>query len=78
MIHEFLSEITTKLPAILTRNDIKAHFGSLISKGYLANLDSKGFGPKRCRIGNKVAYKREDFVEWLSSRMRDKEAISTH
>lgn len=61
--------IMPQLPCLLTRKDISRHFGTLISPRYLANLDSKGHGPRKLKIGNKVAYRKEDFVEWLSDRM---------
>ena len=64
----FLSTILPQLPSLLTRKDIGKHFGTLISPGYLANLDSEGKGPQKYRIGHKVVYKREDFVAWLTSR----------
>ena len=34
----------------------------------IANLDSEGKGPKRMRIGRKVAYLTEDLLEWLAAR----------
>lgn len=74
MPESYFSEILPSLPSLLTRKDISKHFGTLISKGYLANLDSLGKGPKKIRLGQKVVYKREDFVAWLDSRAQ---AIST-
>jgi len=37
------------------------------SKGTMQNLDSEGRGPKAVVIGGKVAYRREDLVEWLNT-----------
>jgi hypothetical protein len=34
----------------------------------LANLDSLGEGPKRMRVGRKVAYMTEDLLSWLELR----------
>jgi len=34
----------------------------------LANLDSLGEGPKRMRVGRKVAYLTEDLLGWLALR----------
>lgn len=68
MANEWLNEMLPELPHILTRRDIRKFFGSLISPRYLANLDSEKKGPKRAKIGHKVVYRREDFVEWLTAR----------
>lgn len=68
MPENFFATLVHELPALLTRKDIGKFFGSLISPRYLANLDSIGNGPKRARIGQKVVYKREDFLEWLQRR----------
>ena len=50
---------------VIARKDINVHLGGLISSGYLANLDSKGLGPKALKSGRRVAYLREDLVAWL-------------
>ena len=70
MSESFFGNVLAEMPGILTRKDIKAFFGSFISSGYLANLDSLNKGPDRCRVGNKVVYRKEDFVSWLESRIR--------
>ena len=65
----YLKDVLPFLPNLLTRKDIKKFFGNLISPRYLANLDSEQKGPKRAKIGQKVVYKREDFIDWLSTRL---------
>lgn len=69
MNKNILTNLAETLPQILTRKDIGKFFGSLISPRYLANLDSSKKGPKKARIGHKVVYQREDFLEWLNSRI---------
>ena len=69
MSESFFGNVLAEMPGILTRKDIKTFFGSFISPGYLANLDSLNKGPDRCRVGNKVVYRKEDFVSWLESRI---------
>ena len=69
MLPDWLKDILPELPMLLTRKDIEKFFGHLISVRYLANLDSEGKGPKRTRIGRKVAYTREDWAEWLAGRV---------
>jgi len=68
-VHPDLASIASKMPEFITRKDIAKYFGSFISIGYLANLDSLGKGPERLRIARKVLYQRDKFLAWLGSRM---------
>jgi predicted DNA-binding transcriptional regulator AlpA len=63
-----LSEIRLELPPIIARDQVYKLLGGVISGKTLANLDSDGKGPKRIRIGRKVAYKTDDLLEWLEAR----------
>lgn len=69
MSEGFFENLLPEMPNILTRKDIRRFFGSYISPRYLANLDSLNKGPERCRVGGKVVYRKEDFVDWLESRI---------
>lgn len=60
---EFLEQA---LPPIIARMEIERFAPGLISAGRLANLDSLGKGPRQIRIGRKVGYTRQDFINWLS------------
>ena len=62
---EYLKE---NLPPIISRDHVPKLLGGVISSKTLANLDSEGKGPKRIRIGRKVAYLREDLIEFLEKR----------
>jgi len=68
-----LSELLKTLPPVIPRKDIDRYLGGLVSKGYLANLDSQGKGPRRFVAGRHVAYLRSDLVEWLSRRSQSDE-----
>lgn len=68
-----LSELLKTLPPVVPRKDIDRYLGGLVSKGYLANLDSQGLGPKRFISGRHVAYLRSDLVAWLSLRCQTEE-----
>lgn len=69
MKHEVnLSELGSKLPPIIARDHVETLLGGVISSKRLANLDSLGEGPKRMRIGRKVAYLTEDLLGWLETR----------
>lgn len=54
--------------AIVTRPEVRSFTGGLMKGSYLANLDAKGEGPPRVRIGQKWAYNVQDFVDWLRQR----------
>jgi len=62
-----LSSLLTALPPIVVRKNIEKHLDGFISRGYLANLDSQGRGPKAIKSERRVAYLREDLVEWLEN-----------
>lgn len=63
-----LTELLKTLPPMIARKDIDRYLGGIISKGYLANLDSKGEGPPKVKIGKNVGYLRRPLVEWLAAR----------
>jgi len=68
MKHFDLKSLAEKLPPIISRDHIEKLLGGVVSAKRMANLDSLGEGPKRLRIGRKVAYRTEDLLEWLESR----------
>ena len=63
-----LSELRDALPEIVPHCRIDELLGGIISRGYLANLNSEGKGPERFRIGRKTCYKRDILVSWLEGR----------
>jgi len=63
-----LAELLKTLPPMIARKDIDRYLGGIISKGYLANLDSKGAGPPKVKIGKNIGYLRRHLVEWLAAR----------
>jgi len=65
-----LENLSGCLPPIISRDHVEKYLGGVISKKTLANLDSEGRGPKRMRIGRKIAYLTEDLLEWLSLRAK--------
>jgi hypothetical protein len=67
-----LSTLSEILPPIIMRSDVPKYLPGLFSRGHLQNLDSQHRGPKKIRIScgdvtahARVAYIREDFLEWL-------------
>ena len=65
--------LENELPPVFARCDVGKFLGGLISPAYLANLDCLKRGPKSIRIGRKVGYFREDFLEWLVGRSSARE-----
>jgi hypothetical protein len=68
MKHFDLQSLAEKLPPIISRDHVEDLLGGVISAKRMANLDSLGQGPRRIRIGRKVAYRTEDLLEWLEGR----------
>jgi len=64
-----LEHLKDELPPILTRQMAAAASGGAFTRGTLANLDSKGQGPKRAILGGKAVYMRDDYIEWLAGRI---------
>jgi len=54
------------LPPLVSRKVASEALGGLISPKTLCHRDAAGSGPKeRIKLGRKVAYPREAFVEWV-------------
>lgn len=66
-----LSDLVPILPPVIARDHVEKLLGGIISSKSLANLDSLGEGPKRMRVGRKVAYRTDDLLEWLSNRTKN-------
>ena len=68
-IELLISELDRSLPPAFARSKIDRHF-DLYSPGYLATLDSDGFGPEgSIRCGRHVIYQKKPFLEWLRRRL---------
>lgn len=61
------TEIREMLPAVFTRKQAASCLNGLLSAHSLSNLDSLGQGPAKQRIGRRVMYERETFVDWLEN-----------
>ncbi|WP_034627354.1 hypothetical protein [Desulfocurvibacter africanus] len=62
-------QLLSILPPLFSRKEASKSLGGLLSAKTLANLDSKGIGPKgRIQIAGKVAYTREAFIDWVIAR----------
>jgi len=63
---ESLEEV---LPVVLWRHrwpEYREKYGLPFARGTMQNRDSEGRGPKAGKVGKRIYYRREDFLEWLS------------
>ncbi len=56
---------------IVLRTQVKELTCGLFQPRTLANLDSRGKGPKKYSCGGKVYYHTVDFLNWLSSKIEE-------
>lgn len=68
---QLFKKLENTLPAVFSRQEAARQLGYAISAKTLANLDAKGLGPsQKLHIGGKVAYEKENFLEWLKERIK--------
>ncbi len=66
----FFTALEQSLPAVFTRHTASQALGGLIAVKTFSNLDALGQGvPNKVRIGNKVGYERDSFIQWLKARL---------
>ena len=67
-----LEDLRSKWPSTLVpRERIYEFSGGLINPRTMANLDSRGEGPDRMRIGKKVAYPLDSLIEWMKNKIKN-------
>lgn len=54
--------------AFVARTEVSNFSGGLVNVKTIANLDSQKQGPPRVRVGRKIAYPVDSFIQWLESR----------
>ena len=68
---QFFSALEKALPPVFTRKTASEVIGGLISAKTMSNADALGRGPReRVRVGNRVGYTRDSFLEWLAGKVR--------
>ena len=75
MKEKLLEYLKVQLPPVFGRTAIEKLMPGLINARTLANDDYKGQGPISYKLGSKRMYKRDDFIEWLSSRITSIESV---
>ena len=67
--NDLFDELGQRWPsAIVARERLSDFTGGLISGKYMANLDCKGEGPPRLKIGRKIAYPTKSLIVWIRNR----------
>lgn len=68
---QLFKKLENSLPAVFSRQEAAKQLGYAISAKTLSNLDAKGLGPsQKLRIGGKVVYEKESFLDWLKERIK--------
>ncbi len=67
-----LQQLRMELPPTFSRQFVASRLGGLITAKTLSNLDAKNEGPPhKISIGRKIAYERDDFLDWLEKRLQN-------
>ncbi len=67
----FFDRLHDELPPVFTREFAAEKTGNIFSAKTLSNIDSSGTGPSvKVRIGKKVGYERESFIQWLKNKVK--------
>lgn len=70
--NSLIERLRDELPPTFTRQFVCEKLGGLITPKTLANLDSLREGPGgRIRVGKKIGYQRDDFLDWLERRIQN-------
>jgi len=73
---ELLREIEQVLPPIFAEQAIPDLLPGWYSNRHLANLRSKGLGPKSFKLGRRVMYRRSDFLAWIEERLETEDSTA--
>lgn len=70
---DLLEKLKEQLPPIFSRETASKMLGGIFSPKTLSNFDAAKKGPpKRIKFGKKVAYEKNDFIEWLEGMYKEK------
>lgn len=72
MNNELFEKLKASWPSpLVARSEVSRFSGGLLNSRTMANLDAKGEGPGKIPFGrNKVAYSRDDLIDWMINRIR--------
>lgn len=64
-----IENLRKTLPPTFTRNATPPLIGNVYKYQTLCNMDNMGKGAPSTKLGNRVIYEKESFLEWLSGRL---------
>lgn len=56
---------------IVARSEVSRFSGGVLTPGTMANLDSQKLGPKKIRVGRKIAYPVDALIDWIQTRIKE-------
>lgn len=66
-----IKQLSQELPAIFGRTAVPRLLPGVYEYQTLCNLESEGDGPPFTKIGKKICYERDSFLQWLGDRIQD-------
>lgn len=69
-IQRVVESLRQSLPVAWPRTHTPRLTGGLYSAQTLANFDSQKKGPPHTKMGKRVIYERESFLQWLEEKMQ--------
>ena len=64
-----LEKLTRELPPLFARAAVPKLLPGIYQYQTLCNFETEGIGPPSTKIGKKVCYERESFLQWFSERI---------
>ncbi len=68
--NDLIEQLKRDFPPVFGRTAVDKLLPGILTSKTLANLDSAGLGPKSYKHGRKVFYEKNEFLDWLSHRVR--------
>lgn len=70
---QIIRKLRSELPPTFARTEVDQLCGGIIASRTIANLQSLGQGPGGAfRVGRKMCLQRDEFLDWLASRINEK------
>ena len=64
---EIVEYLEDELPDFIPRAQIEQYTGGLVTTGQMINLHNKGMDLRVLSFGDRVVYKKEEFIKWVKS-----------
>jgi len=69
--HSILEQLSQELPPVFARAAVSRFLPGIYEPQTLCNMESQGSGPPSTKIGKKVCYERDSFLQWLGEKIQD-------